>query len=202
MAKKKKRKKYDVFISYSLKDAHLVDGIEKLLSVSGRKVFRDSSSIALGTRWKGEIESALANSKLLVVCWCCHSKQSKYVKWETTVALRRKMKVLPILLCDEALVPRLRPWEWIDMRWNARHPCECLRVETATGSRFGAILKPRTVYSSRRVAMKMVEFPEAESRFELEIMACLKPTRLDVEAVQRLIVNHIEEALAKGALGE
>jgi len=56
---------YDLFISYSHRDEHLVKPLVQLLSLNQRRVFWDVENIAPGQEWAQEIKPSLTRSKLL-----------------------------------------------------------------------------------------------------------------------------------------
>jgi hypothetical protein len=71
-----RKTRVDFFVSYSHTDAHLVEGLAKVLRLEGRNVFVDDDSIAPGEDWKKTLLRAIRDAKHLVLFWCCHSRAS------------------------------------------------------------------------------------------------------------------------------
>ena len=113
-------KSYEVFVSYSHHDAHLVAPVVKLLDLSRDVVFFDRDRIDPGMRWKDEISSALDSVSLMVVFWCSHSSQSREVEQEYRSALVPAKRIVPVRLDETPLPPELRDFQWLDFRHLAR----------------------------------------------------------------------------------
>lgn len=63
-----KRKRYDVFISYSGTDQALVEELAGLLRQVELSVFLATQEIQPGARWQEEIQRALKESRACIVC--------------------------------------------------------------------------------------------------------------------------------------
>ena len=72
----------EVFVSYSRRDASLVDPVVRLLRAQDTLVFRDTDSQQPGKRWRDQIETAIAEARTVVVFWCEHAADSKDVTQE------------------------------------------------------------------------------------------------------------------------
>ena len=118
-----------MFLSYSRKDQDLVGRIRKLLSLSGRRVFWDVVSIVPGQVWAQEIETALQNSDLVVLLWCCDTARSKWVKREIRLARRSAKTKVPVLLCSFPPPLSVRRLQWIDLSEFVKHTCSSHPVE-------------------------------------------------------------------------
>jgi TIR domain-containing protein len=57
----------------------------------------------------------------LFVFWCEHSAVSRQVRREFMYAFKRKKRVVPVLLDDTPLAPRLAPIQGIDLRGAVAH---------------------------------------------------------------------------------
>src|SRR4051794_36588339 len=93
-----RRKRYDVFVSYSHRDAEIVKPLVQVLHLAKRRVFWDEM-IEPGQEWTAEIEAALAASDVIVIMWCCDSAASRWVTREITTARMLGKPLAPIQLC-------------------------------------------------------------------------------------------------------
>lgn len=140
---------YDVFISYSQLDAAIVNQLEKLLELDGRSVFRDSDSIKPGQKWKEIIDAALASCSQMVVFWCCHAKESRWVEYELRQALTAKKHVVPVLLCNAEQPADLADRMWIRLAGLVHHYCDCSGLDvTVRGFVSPEVKAARKIYSA------------------------------------------------------
>ncbi len=88
---------YDIFLSYSTQDRGRLQPLFTALEQQGWSVFWDHESIHTGENWSLKIETAINNSRCVVVVWSKHSIHSEWVREEATVGKRRNV-LLPLLL--------------------------------------------------------------------------------------------------------
>ena len=114
-----------VFISYSRHDEKLVKPLAGLLAgVIAKPLFLDIDSIKPGDTWPSAIEDAVRASEVFVLCWCCQSKQSKFVRREIRLAVAEANKrLIPVLFCSVPLPHRLADRQWVDLRGRVSHTC-------------------------------------------------------------------------------
>lgn len=117
--------KCKVFISYSRHDEEVVKPLAGLLAgVTAKPIFLDIESIKPGDLWKSDIENAVRDSEVFILCWCCLSEQSEFVKREIRLAVRIKGKrLIPVLFCSVPLPDNLADRQWVDMRGHIAHTC-------------------------------------------------------------------------------
>ena len=96
--------KNDAFISHSSKDIKLATSIRDSLQVKGVKIWLDDSDIQYGELLRGEIQSTIRNSRVLVLLWSKDSSESRWVKAELFVAFHSNRFIIPLIL-DETLLP-------------------------------------------------------------------------------------------------
>lgn len=75
-------KTYDIFISYSNKDRHIVHKYAKFLEDYGYKVWYDVKGLYGGAKFAGEIADAIEASKLFVFFSSENSNKSEWTKGE------------------------------------------------------------------------------------------------------------------------
>lgn len=96
-----------------------------LLGAAARDaVFLDVNSIKPGDLWKQEIDSALQDAAVFILCWCCESQASDFVGYEIRMAIENRAKrVVPVRLCSSPLPNLLSDRQWIDLRGRIVHDC-------------------------------------------------------------------------------
>lgn len=94
-----------VFISYSQRNARVVEVAERLLRAGGADVFRDRSHIAFGTNWLGTIEETIKQCDRVLLFWSAAAARSPWVRREIKLALKLDKTIVPVLL-DAAALPR------------------------------------------------------------------------------------------------
>lgn len=72
----------DAFISYSLQDKEWADKLESDLRKRGLTLFRDTTRLKAGVDWDKSLQSALHDSRHLVVLWSDNAKNSNWVQSE------------------------------------------------------------------------------------------------------------------------
>jgi hypothetical protein len=97
---------YDLFISYSREDSERVRPLAEALRALGYHVFLDLESIQVGERWKQRLETAVRQSRALVLCWSAQAKASDYVQFEYHKAEGLGKRVMPWLL-DSTQLPAM-----------------------------------------------------------------------------------------------
>ncbi len=76
----------DAFISHASKDATLAVRIEELLEEDGLKVWLDHSEIRLGVLLRKELQTAIKNSRVLILLWSKAAAKSRWVAAEVLTA--------------------------------------------------------------------------------------------------------------------
>lgn len=90
--------KFDIFISYSRKDAEAVSAIDSFLKERGYTVWFDKAEIKPADLWSDEIVKAIENCKIFIVILTPHSSDSADVAKEVSQAAEDKKAILPISL--------------------------------------------------------------------------------------------------------
>lgn len=107
--------KYEIFVSYSHKDADVVKPIVQLQRATGSAVFRDSENIPAGKKWRAAIEAAIRGCRLVWVFWCAHASKSKEVRAEYEMGIGLDKDVVPVLMDRTPLPSALSEFQWVDM---------------------------------------------------------------------------------------
>lgn len=123
-----RRKRYDVFVSYSHMDAATVKPLVQVLNIAKRRVFWDEI-IEPGQEWNAEIETALAASDAVVIMWCCDSAASDWVTREIATARTLAKPLTPIRLCPYPLRGAVLDFQAINLSETLHHSCDCADKE-------------------------------------------------------------------------
>lgn len=89
---------HDVFISYSSHDKLVAEAVVEQLSEHGLRCWRDDSELLVGDHLHPTIVAAIHRSAVVVWLASPSSCDSDWVAAELTEALRRRIRVIPVLL--------------------------------------------------------------------------------------------------------
>lgn len=95
-----------IFISYTHKDMAFVDELAVRIEAEAYKVWRDNI-LRPGSDWRQEIDRAIRDSFVLIVVVSPESKASEYVTYEWAFALGLGIHVIPLIVHDTPLHPRM-----------------------------------------------------------------------------------------------
>ena len=114
---------YDLFISYSRKNAPLIEYFTQELQKEHPhlKIFLDKKELDLGSAWQQELYDALDDCQKVVVFYSPDYLKSKVCKEEFNIAMFRHRNaedgvLLPILLHDTSLPTYMKLIQYIDCR--------------------------------------------------------------------------------------
>lgn len=97
---------YDVFISYSRKDAKIADKICKALDARGVKYFIDRKGVYSGGQFLQVLAESILSSKLLLLLCSRNSYDSEYTQKEINFAIQHKLTIIPYII-DDSTMPSL-----------------------------------------------------------------------------------------------
>jgi hypothetical protein len=114
---------YDVFLSYSSKDVHVVRPVAERLRVDGVRVWFDQWMLKAGMNIPREIEQGLARSKRLVLC--ISENVSDWTQLESGTfrfddPLNKQGRFIPLKLDDAPVSKTLAQFLFIDWREEKR----------------------------------------------------------------------------------
>lgn len=115
-----KKEKPKAFISYSSSNGDFAELLKVKLEQSGIKVWRDSHEIEAGEEWRNEIDYGLLNSDCIIIVLNKSASESAYVTYEWAFALGNGKKVIPVLLENCEVHPRIRVLQYLDFTKNKR----------------------------------------------------------------------------------
>ena len=89
---------YDVFISYSRRDAAMAELIVEALRAEGLSVFYDAMMIAPGADFKSALADAIGNARVIVALVTEASIGSKFIQLELMAAQSANAPIIPIAI--------------------------------------------------------------------------------------------------------
>lgn len=116
------RRPLEIFLSHSSKDKHAVRKLASKLTMDGFKPWLDEEDIAGGREWGTEIERAIGESDVVIVCLSPYAgAKDSFVHREVAFAQniggthrKNPLRVIPILLEKCTIPDALRQYQWID----------------------------------------------------------------------------------------
>ncbi len=117
-----------VYISYAPEDFEFADNLVHWLDRSGFTAWIDAQSqeMPAGKDWRQEIDDAIRRAFALVVIVTPGAAASEYVTYEWTFALGIGVRVVPVLLENTELPPRLKALTALDFTRRAARPWNAL----------------------------------------------------------------------------
>lgn len=114
-----------IFLSYSHQDRHFVIDLELLIEEAGFEIWTDLE-LSPGENWKTGIDGAIERSFAVIVIMTPAARHSEYVTYEWAYALGYGITVIPILLQDTQLHPKLDDLHYIDFTEDITTPLKSL----------------------------------------------------------------------------
>jgi len=110
----------NVFISYNSKNEDFAELVKLKLEKENIQVWKDTSQIYAGTAWRNEIDQGLLNCTVAIVLLNQFSVKSPYVTYEWAFALGNGKTIIPILLEDCEIHPRINILQYLDFKDGKR----------------------------------------------------------------------------------
>jgi hypothetical protein len=115
-----------VFISYCHRDFDFAKAVADKLKENGFETWMDFTRWKGGQGWKEEIDRNIRDSSALVLVVSPHSKDSFEVTYEWVFALGAGSMIVPIMLEDIELHPRLKDFQYRDFTSPSARPWDIL----------------------------------------------------------------------------
>jgi hypothetical protein len=126
-----------VFISYHHADGDFADYLRMKLKENGLEVWLADAALTAGDDWRAEIDQAIEGASSLIVIMTPDAKASDYVTYEWAFAIGAGIKVIPLLLKETELHPRLESLHYLDFRDRKARPwndlMKALKEKTKVG---------------------------------------------------------------------
>ncbi len=103
-----------VFLSYARKDHIFAELANEKLNTPNITLWQDTAQIRSGDNWEHEIENAIARSHILLVALSERSANSSYVTYEWAYGIGKGKPVIPLILEECEIHPRLKGVQHLD----------------------------------------------------------------------------------------
>jgi CheY-like chemotaxis protein len=138
------------FMCYASKDAIFAELAKMKLKEAGIQVWIDYGALHAGEEWRNAIDEGISSSDVLLVMITPQSCDSPYVTYEWAFALGKGIKVIPLLLADSDVHPRLSVLQYLDFRNQKNGPWaelaqEIVKHSAATKKDTSAYVRDMTV---------------------------------------------------------
>lgn len=110
----------NVFISYNSKNEDFAELVKLKLEKEDIKVWKDTSQIFAGAEWRNEIDQGLLNSEVIIVLLNEISTKSSYVTYEWAFALGGGKMIIPVLIEECEMHPRIEILQYLDFKDGKR----------------------------------------------------------------------------------
>jgi TIR domain-containing protein len=112
----------EFFISHDRSDGDFAELLSLRLDKEGLSAWIDTERLTVGLDWRQEIDQSIRNSRAVVVLVTPAARQSEYVTYEWAFALGVGVPVVPILLAESHLYPRLEALQYFDFTNRGSRP--------------------------------------------------------------------------------
>jgi hypothetical protein len=114
------RPKY--FISHAKEDGDFAENLKGRLREAGLDGWIDIDVLEAGVDWRKEIDEAILESRALILVLSPDSKASEYVTYEWAFALGSGLRIVPLMLRDTSIHPRLEVFQYLDFTNRRARP--------------------------------------------------------------------------------
>lgn len=113
--------KSEIFISHCNYDNDFVELLKIKLEQKGISVWIDFDRLEPGYNWKLEIDKAIKRAKTIIVIMTPEARESEYVTYEWSFAIGCGKRIIPILLRETSLHPKLASIQYLNFtNFNSR----------------------------------------------------------------------------------
>jgi hypothetical protein len=128
---KKTQKEYQkdgkqVFVSYCRNDGDFAELLKLKLEKEGIQTWVDNDGIEPGADWKQDIDDAIRKSIIFIAIMSPEARESEYVTYEWAFAWGVNIHIIPIMLKQTPLHPRLATLQYLDFTNMVARPWDRL----------------------------------------------------------------------------
>ncbi len=135
------------FISHAKEDGDFAENLKSRMAQAGYTGWIDTDVLEAGTDWRKEIDEAILGSRAVILVLSPDSKASEYVTYEWAYGLGLGLRVVPLLLRETPIHPRLEAFQYLDFTNRRARPWDrlfALLDELVVGQRQPDSSKPPT----------------------------------------------------------
>jgi hypothetical protein len=114
------------FISHSRSDGDFAELLKLKLEQKGYVAWIDTDRLGPGVDWRQEIDEAIKRSAAVIAIMSAEARNSEYVTYEWAFAWGAAIKVIPIMLQETPLHPRLATLQYLDFTNRIARPWDRL----------------------------------------------------------------------------
>lgn len=114
------------FISHAKEDGDFAENLKSRMAEVGFVGWIDIDVLEAGTDWRKEIDEAILSSGAVILILSPDSKASEYVTYEWAFGLGSGLRIIPLLLRDTPIHPRLEAFQYLDFTNRRARPWERL----------------------------------------------------------------------------
>lgn len=122
------------FISHSKEDGDFAELLKLTLEREGHIAWVDTDRLSPGLDWRIEIDQSIKSAKALIAIMSPQARSSEYVTYEWAFAWGCGRKVIPIMLRETTLHPRLATLQYLDFTNRLARPWNRLLEALPRGS--------------------------------------------------------------------
>ncbi len=123
---KKEKDVSQVFLSHSKHDGDFAELMKLRLEKEGIIAWIDNDRLEPGIDWRQEIDDSIRSSKALIAVMSPEARESEYVTYEWAFAWGSGINIVPIMLRETPLHPRLAALQYIDFTNRKARPWDSL----------------------------------------------------------------------------
>ncbi|MFT3705602.1 MAG: toll/interleukin-1 receptor domain-containing protein [Agriterribacter sp.] len=120
------QEKGQVFVSYCRNDGDFAELLKLKLEKEGIQTWVDNDGIDPGEDWRQDIDDAIRKSVTLIVIMSPEARESEYVTYEWAFAWGVNIQIIPIMLKQTSLHPRLAILQYLDFTNRITRPWDRL----------------------------------------------------------------------------
>jgi len=110
------------FISHAKEDGDFAENLKGRMREEKLDGWIDIDVLEAGVDWRKEIDEAILSSPALVLVLSPDSKNSEYVTYEWAFALGSGLRIVPLMLRDTSIHPRLEVFQYLDFTNRRARP--------------------------------------------------------------------------------
>lgn len=126
LVKEKPNNWQHVFLSYCRDDSDFAELTKLKLEKENTPIWMDNDRLAPGTDWRQDIDESIRQSIAMIVVMSPEARESEYVTYEWAFAWGVNIPVIPLMLRQTPLHPRLATLQFIDFTKKAARPWDKL----------------------------------------------------------------------------
>jgi CheY-like chemotaxis protein len=175
----------NVFVSYNSKNEDFAELVKLKLEKEDIQVWKDTSQIYAGTEWRNEIDKGLMNCDIIIVLLNQLAAESAYVTYEWAFGLGNGKTIIPILVEECTVHPRISVLQYLDFK-DVKRPWDKLieRIKKAKSSATKLKVSEMTVEELEKLIAGSKILASKDAQSEGRAMQ-----ENDVTAVANQIVN-------------